>query len=51
MARRPGAASPTSSVLSGADPASGLDEGELLITVSYTLIDTQAPAAVTVEVI
>lgn len=39
------------SVLSGADPANGLDEGELLITVSYTLTDTQAPSAVTVKVI
>jgi phage baseplate assembly protein W len=39
------------SVLSGADPANGLDEGELLITVSYTLVDTQASATVTVKVI
>ena len=39
------------SVLSGADPANGLDEGELLITVSYTLVDTQAPSVVMVKVI
>jgi hypothetical protein len=30
-------------VVSGADPASGLDPGELRITVSYTLIDQLAP--------
>jgi phage baseplate assembly protein W len=39
------------SVLAGADPASGLDEGELLVTVSYTLVDTQTPSTVTVKVI
>jgi phage baseplate assembly protein W len=31
-------------VLSGAQGASGLEEGELLVTVSYTLVDTLAPA-------
>jgi Bacteriophage baseplate protein W len=39
------------SVLAGADPANGLDEGELLITVSYTVVDTQTPSTVTVKVI
>jgi phage baseplate assembly protein W len=38
-------------VLGGSDPASGLDEGELLVTVSYVLIDTQGPQTVTVKVI
>ena len=28
-------------VLSGADPGNGLDEGALLVTVNYTLVDTQ----------
>jgi uncharacterized protein len=37
-------------VVSGADPASGLDEGELLVTVNYTLVDTQTPSTVTVRV-
>jgi len=37
-------------VLSGADPANGLDEGVLLITVSYTLVDTQTQATVSVRV-
>jgi len=37
-------------VLSGADPASGLDEGSLLITVSYTLVESQTPATVSVRV-
>lgn len=37
-------------VLAGADPANGLDEGSLLITVSYTLVDTQTPATVSVQV-
>jgi uncharacterized protein len=31
------------SVVSGADPASGLDPGELIVTVSYTLIDALTP--------
>jgi uncharacterized protein len=38
------------SVLSGADPSNGLDEGTLLITVNYTLVDTQTPSTVTVQV-
>jgi phage baseplate assembly protein W len=37
-------------VLSGADPANGLDEGTLLVTVNYTLVDTQQPATVSVRV-
>jgi uncharacterized protein len=38
-------------VASGAtDPASGLDEGALRITVNYTLIDTQTPSAAEVTV-
>jgi phage baseplate assembly protein W len=37
-------------VLAGADPANGLDEGTLLVTISYTLVDTQTSAAVTVQV-
>jgi phage baseplate assembly protein W len=37
-------------VLSGANPSNGLDEGSLLITVSYTLVDTQTPASVSVQV-
>lgn len=37
-------------VLSGANPASGLDEGALLITVSYTLVDTQTQSSVSVRV-
>ena len=37
-------------VLSGANPANGLDEGSLLITISYTLVDTQTPATVSVKV-
>jgi uncharacterized protein len=39
------------SVLSGANPANdGLDEGTLLVTVSYTLVDTQVPSTVSVRV-
>ena len=38
-------------VLSGSDPTSGLDEGALLVTVSYVLLDEQTPATVTVKVI
>jgi len=37
-------------VLSGADPANGLDEGVLLVTVSYTLVDTQTQSSVSVRV-
>jgi uncharacterized protein len=35
---------------SGSDPSLGLDEGELLITVSYTIVDTLTPSALTVKV-
>lgn len=39
------------SVVSGAtDPASGLDEGALRITVNYTLVDTQTTSVLTVKV-
>ena len=37
------------SVLAGADPANGLDEGALLITVTYTLVDTQVSSSTTVR--
>jgi phage baseplate assembly protein W len=37
-------------VLSGSDPANGLDEGTLLVTVNYTLVDTQQPSTVSVQV-
>jgi hypothetical protein len=37
-------------VLSGTDPASGLDEGALLVTVSYTLVETRTPVTLAVEV-
>jgi uncharacterized protein len=38
-------------VRSGADPTSGVDEGELLVTISYVLVDTQGPQTVTVKVV
>lgn len=38
-------------VLSGADPTSGVDVGELLVTISYILVETQGPHTVTVKVI
>ena len=38
------------SVTAGADSALGLDEGEVLVTVSYVLIETQAPATLTLTV-
>jgi len=38
------------SVLSGADPSNGLDEGALLVTVSYTLVDTQTESTLSVRV-
>jgi hypothetical protein len=38
-------------VLSGADPGTGLDEGELLITVSYVLVDTRTPSTLTLKVV
>lgn len=31
------------SVLSGADPTSGIDQGEMLVTISYTVIDSLEP--------
>jgi len=38
------------SVLSGADPSNGLDQGTLLVTVTYTLVDTQTSSTVSVTV-
>jgi uncharacterized protein len=38
-------------VLAGSDPDSGLDPGSLLVTVSYTLIDTQESAELRLKVI
>ena len=37
-------------VVSGATPGSGIDEGAMLITVSYSLIETRTPDSVTVRV-
>ena len=37
-------------VLAGADPGSGLEEGEVLVTVLYVLVDTQTAASLTVRV-
>lgn len=34
----------------GSDPALGIDEGEILITISYTLVDTLTPSTLTVKV-
>jgi phage baseplate assembly protein W len=34
----------------GADPADGLDVGEVLVTVRYVLVDTQTAASLTVRV-
>jgi uncharacterized protein len=34
----------------GSDPSLGLDEGEVLITISYTVVDTLTPATLTVKV-
>jgi len=34
----------------GADPSLNLDEGELLITISYTVVDTLTPNTLTVKV-
>jgi Bacteriophage baseplate protein W len=39
------------SVLSGADPANGLDEDEFLVTVSYQLLELRSTATVTVKVV
>lgn len=38
-------------VRSGAQGGSGLDQGALMVTVSYTLVETQTPASVTVKVV
>jgi phage baseplate assembly protein W len=38
-------------VLAGTDPANGLDEGSLLITISYTLVDTMAAARLQLKVV
>jgi hypothetical protein len=37
-------------VVLGATPGSGVDEGAMLVTVSYALVETRTPDAVTVEV-
>lgn len=37
-------------VLLGADPGSGLDEGSIMVSVQYTLIETQTSSTVTVTV-
>ena len=37
-------------VVSGADPGTGLEEGELLVTVSYVLVDTRTPSTLTLKV-
>lgn len=37
-------------VVSGATPGSGIDEGAMLITVSYSLVETRTPDSVTVKV-
>jgi phage baseplate assembly protein W len=34
----------------GADPSLGLDEGEVLITISYTVVDTLTPSLLTLKV-
>ncbi len=34
----------------GSDPTLGLDEGTILVTISYVLIDTQTPATLTLRV-
>jgi uncharacterized protein len=38
-------------VLAGADPASGLDQGSLLVTISYTLVDTMTAAQLQLKVV
>ena len=38
-------------VLAGADPANGLNEASLLITISYTLVDTMAAAQLQLKVV
>ena len=37
-------------VLAGSDPSNGLDEGTLLVTVTYTLVETQTLSTVAVQV-
>ena len=37
-------------VMLGATPGSGIDEGAMLVTVSYSLVETRTPDSVTVEV-
>ncbi|GHJ47489.1 hypothetical protein Cs7R123_48310 [Catellatospora sp. TT07R-123] len=37
-------------VAAGADPASGLDEGEILVTVRYVLIETQTTETLSLKV-
>jgi phage baseplate assembly protein W len=37
-------------VVLGATPGSGIDEGAMLVTVSYSLVETLTPDSVTVEV-
>ncbi|GAA1954728.1 GPW/gp25 family protein [Microbacterium deminutum] len=37
-------------VVLGATPGSGIDEGAMLVTVSYSLVETRTPDSVTVEV-
>jgi uncharacterized protein len=38
-------------VLAGADPANGLEEGSLLVTISYTLVDTMTAAQLRLKVV
>ena len=38
-------------VLAGADPANGLDQGSLLVTISYTLVDTMTAAQLQLKVV
>ncbi|KQY23009.1 hypothetical protein ASD16_10470 [Cellulomonas sp. Root485] len=37
-------------VLAGSDPSNGLDEGTLLVTVTYTLVETQTLSTLAVQV-
>jgi len=37
-------------VVSGADPTSGLAEGEILVTLAYELVDTRTPATLALKV-
>ena len=38
-------------VLAGADPANGLDQGSLLVTIPYTLVDTMTAAQLQLKVV